>query len=79
MKFIPLTKLSKAEQWHMQNPKQPTDLHVNSYIQIRWCQNKLPNRGINLYIDLKKHTCKLDQMAPRNIRISLDKHMPFLQ
>ena len=31
--------------------------------------------GINLYIELQKH--KLDQIAARNIRISLDKRIAF--
>ena len=35
------------------------------------------NGRINLYIKLEKH--KLDQMAERNIRISLDKRIAFLK
>ena len=35
------------------------------------------NGRINLYIKLEKR--KLDQMAERNIRISLDKHIAFLK
>ena len=37
----------------------------------------MTNGRINLYIKLEKH--KLDQMAERNIRISLDKHIAFLK
>ena len=36
---------------------------------------KTTNGRINLYIKLEKH--KLDQMAERNIRISLDKRIAF--
>ena len=28
-----------SEQWHIQHAKQSTDLRVNSYIWIMWCQN----------------------------------------
>ena len=39
------------------------------------CGTKTTNGRINLYIKLEKH--KLDQMAERNIRILLDKHIAF--
>ena len=39
------------------------------------CGTKTTNGRINLYIKLEKH--KLDQMAERNIRISLDKRIAF--
>ena len=41
------------------------------------CGTKTTNGRINLYIKLEKH--KLNQMAERNIRISLDKHIAFLK
>ena len=37
----------------------------------------MTNGRINLYIKFEKH--KLDQMAERNFRISLDKHIAFLK
>ena len=39
------------------------------------CGTKTTNGRINLYIKLEKH--KVDQMAERNIRISLDKRLAF--
>ena len=39
------------------------------------CGTKTTNGRINLYIKLERH--KLDQIAERNIRISLDKHIAF--
>ena len=39
------------------------------------CDTKTTNERINLYIKLENH--KLDQMAERNIRISLDKRITF--
>ena len=39
------------------------------------CGTKMTNGRINLYIKLEKH--KVDQMAERNIRISLDKRLAF--
>ena len=41
------------------------------------CGTKTIKVGINLYIALQKH--KLDQVAARNIRISLDKRIAFLK
>ena len=39
------------------------------------CGTKMTNGRINLYIKVEKQ--KLDQMAERNIRISLDKRIAF--
>ena len=39
------------------------------------CGTRTIKRGINLYIELQKH--KLDQIAARKIRISLDKRIAF--
>ena len=44
-------------------------LHLNHVVPER------PKGGINLYVELGKH--KLDQIAVRNIRMSLDKRIAF--
>ena len=44
-------------------------------LQFESCGTGTIKGGINLYIELQKH--KLDQIAVRNIRISLDKPIAF--
>ena len=56
-----------------QHATQSRALRVKSYIWILWYQND--QRRNNLHIELQKH--KLDQIAARNIRISLDKRIAF--
>ena len=55
-----------TEQWHIQHATQSTDLRVMS------CGTRKIKGEINLYIELQEHI-KLDQIAARSIRISLDK------
>ena len=56
--------------WHIQHATQSTDLRVMS------CGTRKIKGEINLYIELQEHI-KLDQIAARNIRISLDKPIAF--
>ena len=58
-----------TEQWHIQHATQSTDLRVMS------CGTRKIKGEINLYIELQEQ--KLDQIAARNIRISLDKPIAF--
>ena len=59
-----------TEQWHIQHATQSTDLRVMS------CGTRKIKGEINLYIELQEHI-KLDQIAARNIRISLEKPIAF--
>ena len=48
------------------------ELHLATFES---CGTRTIKEGINLYIERQKH--KLDQIAARNIRISLDKCIAF--
>ena len=63
-------EFTPVEQWHIQQATQSTDLHVMS------CGTRKIKGEINLYIELQEHI-KLDQIAAKNIRISLDKPIAF--
>ena len=45
-------------------------------LRFESCGTRKIKGGMNLYIELQEHT-KLDQIAARNIRISLDKPKAF--
>ena len=44
-------------------------------VTFEFCGTRAIKEGMNLYIERQKH--KLDQIAARNIKISLDKRVAF--
>ena len=61
----------KAEQWYIQHAKQSTDFWHYIHYTFESFGARTTKGRINIYFGLQKH--KLDQIAARNIRISLDK------
>ena len=55
---------TKSNKWDIQQAKQSTDSHVNSYILIMWSQ-KGQKEQQNLFIELYKH--RLNQIDGRNV------------
>ena len=66
-----ILKIPATDEIHLENGNQT----CVSTATFESCGTKTTNGRINLYIKLEKH--KLDQMAERNIRISLDKRIAF--
>ena len=63
--------LNLVEQQHIQHATQSTELYKSGGTR----RSRTIKGGINLYIELQKH--KLDQIAARNMRISLEKRIAF--
>ena len=67
-----ILEIPATDEIHLEDRNQTC---VSTTATLESCGAKTTNGKINLYIKLEKH--KLDHMAKKNIRISLDKRIAF--